>query len=242
MCPVPACVLERFSENDSAMTDTNKPVIEFLEKFEPEVFWHQHGRKIIWGAIAVLAGGVIYVQMQRQAGERETEAATRLAQATEPGLIVPLVKEFSGKNIGAQALLRLAELYSQAGRLPEALAAYQEFLTTYPQHPLVDSAQLGQAASLETAGKLEDAKARYIQLSSKFSGYTAVAAKLGAARCAEVLGQTKEARQYYEELAPVIAGSPWALTTAIRLDVLNRTPEAPVTGIAPLPLSSEIVK
>jgi len=223
------------------MTDVNKAA-ELLEQFEPEIFWQQHGRKIIWGAIAVLAVGVIYVQMQRQAGERENEAATRLSQATDPGLIVPLVKEFSGKNIGAQALLRLAELHAQAGRLPEALAAYQEFLTTYPQHPLVDSAQLGQAATLEIAGKLEDAKARYIQLASKFSGYTAVAAKLGAARCAEVLGQTKEARQYYEELAPVIAGSPWALTTAIRLDVLNRTPEAPVTGLSPLSPSSEIVK
>jgi len=225
------------------MAETNKTAVELLDQFEPDLFWQQHGRKIVWGVVAVLAIGVIIVQMQRQASEHESEAATRLALATDPGVLMQLAHESQGKTLGAQALLRLAELHSQAGRLVEAQAAYQEFLTVYPHHPLADAAQLGQAATMETAGKLEEAKARYLQLAFKFNGYAVVPAKLGAARCAEALGQGKEARQLYEELTSVVAGTPWALSVAIRLDVLSRSQETGVTAVAlPSPTASVFTK
>ena len=224
------------------MAETNKTAVELLDQFEPDLFWQQHGRKIVWGVIAVLAIGVIVVQIQRQAAEREGEAATRLAQATDPSLMLQLAHESQGKTLGAQALLRAADLFAQAGRLPEALAAYQEFLTGYPQHPLIGTAQLGQAATLEMTGKLEEAKARYLQLASKFSAYTAVPAKLGAARCAEALGQAKEARQFYEELTPSVAGTPWALSVAIRMDVLSRSQEPLAAGAGlPVPVGQKTI-
>ena len=216
------------------MAEINKSAAELLTQLEPELFWQLHGRKIVWGVVAVLAAVVVVVQVQRQAADREVEAAERVAQTVDPGLLQPLAREYKGKNLGAQALLRLADVHSQAGRLTEAQAAYQEFLTVYPQHPLADSAQLGQAATLEAAGKLEDAKARYLQIVSRPNSYATVAAKLGVARCAETLGQTKEARQYYEELAPAVAGTQWALPVALRLDVLARSKEAEVAGVRPV--------
>ena len=216
------------------MAEIKKPAVELLTQLEPELFWQLHGRNIVWGFVAVLAAIVVVVQVQRQAAERETESADRIAQAVEPGLLLQLAHEYKGKNLGAQALLRLADVQTQAGHLTEALGAYQEFLTAYPQHPLVDSAQLGQAASLESAGKLEDAKARYLQLSARPGSYTSIAAKLGAARCAETLGQTKEARQLYEELAPVVAGTQWALPVALRLDVLARSKETAIASVSPV--------
>ena len=216
------------------MAEINKSAAELLTQLEPELFWQLHGRKIVWGVVAVLAAVVVVVQVQRQAADREVEAAERVAQTVDPGLLQPLAREYKGKNLGAQALLRLADVHSQAGRLTEAQAAYQEFLTVYPQHPLADSAQLGQAATLEAAGKFEDAKARYLQIVSRPNSYATVAAKLGVARCAETLGQTKEARQYYEELAPAVAGTQWALPVALRLDVLARSKEAEVAGVRPV--------
>lgn len=215
------------------MADINKTAVEFMNQFEPDLFWQRHGRKILWGVVVVLAVGVIAVQMQRQAAEREEEAAVRLAQATDPLTLGQLASEYKGKEIGAQACLRLANLQSQAGHLPETAAAYQEFLTVYPQHPLADAAQLGQAASLEASGKLEEAKIRYLQITTRPSSYTVVAAKLGAARCAEALGQTKDAVQLYEELVPAVAGTQWAVPVAIRLDVLARSQETVVTGAGP---------
>jgi len=215
------------------MAETNKTTADFLKQFEPELFWQQHGRKILWGIVAALALVLIFVKVQRKAAESENEAAARVAQATEPVTLMQLASEYKGKNIGAQALLRLADVQSHAGRSTEALKAYQEFLTVYPQHPLVDSAQLGQAETMEAAGQLEDAKARYLQMASRFSPY-AVAAKLGAARCAEALGQTKEARQLYEELVPVVGGTQRELPVVLRLDVLARSKETAVTGAVPM--------
>ena len=225
------------------MAEINKSAVELLTQLEPELFWQLHGRKIVWGFVAVLAAIVVVVQVQRQAAERETESAERIAQAVEPGLLLQLAREYKGKNIGAQALLRLADVQTQAGRITEALGVYQEFLTAYPQHPLVDSAQLGQAASMESVGKLEDAKLHYLQMSARPGSYTSIAAKLGAARCAETLGQTKEARQLYEELAPVVAGTQWALPVTLRLDVLARSKETAVTSVSPVaPIASEAAK
>ena len=227
-CPlanVPACVWDDFVENGGVMADVNKTVVEFMEQFEPDLFWQAHGRKILWGVVGALAIGVIVVQMQRQATAREEEAAVRLAQTTEPMALLQLAREYKGRGVGAQAYLQLANLQSQAGHLPETMAAYQEFLTIYPHHPLVAAAQLGQAESLEASGKLEEAKLQYSQIAYRSSSYTTVAAKLGAARCAEALGQTKEAVQIYEELMPAVAGPPWAVPVAIRLDVLARSRE-----------------
>ena len=227
-CPlanVPACVWDDFVENGGVMADVNKTVVEFMEQFEPDLFWQAHGRKILWGVVGALAIGVIAVQMQHQAAAREEEAAVRLAQTTEPMALLQLAREYKGRGVGAQAYLQLANLQSQAGHLPETMAAYQEFLTIYPHHPLVAAAQLGQAESLEASGKLEEAKLQYSQIAYRPSSYTTVAAKLGAARCAEALGQTKEAAQIYEELMPAVAGTPWAVPVAIRLDVLARSRE-----------------
>ena len=67
--------------------------------------------------IAVLAIGVIVVQIQRHAAERESEAAIRLAQATDPVIISQLAHEFQGKSLGAQAVLRLAENFPAGRRL-----------------------------------------------------------------------------------------------------------------------------
>ncbi|MEI8316147.1 MAG: tetratricopeptide repeat protein [Verrucomicrobiota bacterium] len=207
------------------MADVNKTGMEFMEQFEPDLFWQTHGRKILWGLVGALAIGVVVVRMQRQAAEREEVAAARLAQTTEPLDLQQLAHEYKGKEIGAQAYLRLANLQAQAGHLPEALAAYQEFLTVYPQHSLAAAAQLGQATSLETLGKLEDAKIQYARLATRPNSYTVISAKLGEARCAEALGRTKEAIQLYEELVPAITGTQWALPVAIRLEVLARSQE-----------------
>ena len=98
------------------MAETNKSPVELLAKIEPELFWQQQGRKIVWGLVAVLAIVVVVVHVQRQAAERENEAAVRVAQAADPDVLLQLARAYPGKNVGAQALLRAADLQSQAGR------------------------------------------------------------------------------------------------------------------------------
>ena len=126
----------------AAMAETTKQDVKFLEQFEPDVFWQQHGRKILWGFAAVAAIALIAVYKQRQAAEREEAAAVRLSQANDPATLQAIAKDFPEKPVGAQALLRLAELHFEAGHYPAATAAYQELLTRFPSSPLAEPVRL----------------------------------------------------------------------------------------------------
>lgn len=205
------------------MTDISKHDQQFLAQFEPDVFWQQHGKKITWAIVAILAIGLIAAWRQRQATEHEESGAARLTQAMDENSLRQLSQEFGSSPVGAQALLRLADMQFAGGRPADAAATYQQFLSGFPAHALVDSAKLGQAAALEAQGNFEGAKTQYLQIASSINSYTAVAAKIGAARCAEALGQTKEARQRYEDVLPAVMKTPWETTIAIRLAVLARS-------------------
>jgi len=208
------------------VAESTKQDFEFLQQFEPDVFWQQHGKKIMAAVAVVVAVGLIAYYRQQQAVEQEQLAATRLAQASDTGTLRQLAQEFRGKGLAAQALMRLAEAESQAGKYKEAAAAYQEFLGMFPNHSLVASAQLGLAVAQEAQGNFELAKGQYEQLvNARPNSYTVVAAKLGAARCAEALGQTKEALQRYEEVKPVIQSSAWETEVGVRYLVLSRMTE-----------------
>lgn len=218
------------------MAEPNKQDAAFLQQFEPDVFWQQHGKKVLGGlaALAVVGFGAYYYQ--RQAAEQEEAAAAQIALAVDPATLQRLAQDFQGKPIGAQALLRLAEMQMLAGRNKEAGEAFQSFLTQFPNHPMTESALLGLAAAQESAGDFQAAKTQYQQiLLSRPSSYVAIAAKLGAARCAEALGLTKEALQAYEELRPALRGSPWETEVNLRYMVLIRTQPAVSAAPAPAP-------
>lgn len=207
------------------MAEPSKTDLQFLDQFEPDVFWQQHGKKVLMGLVAVAAIVLIFVLRQRQAEQAEAEAARRLAQAGDPGSLQRIATEYRTKPLGAQALFRLADLHYQAGRLAEAAAAYQELINNHAQHPLIDTARLGLAAVSEAQGNFEAARDQYNQLASRPGSYAAIAGKIGLARCLEALGQIKQARQLYEELMPSVMGTPWEAEVSIRWAVLGRDAE-----------------
>jgi TolA-binding protein len=223
------------------VAETSKQDIEFLKQFEPDVFWQQHGKKILAGlAVALLVGLFMYYR-QRSATEQAEAAAAQLAAARDPATLQRIAQDYRGQPIGAQALLRLAQEEAHAGRYPQAGEAYQSFLAQYPSHAMADTAQLGLAAVQEAQGDFQNAKMRYEQiLRSRPGSYTAIAAKLGYARCCEALGLTKEAMQAYEELRPVTRGSAWETEVTLRWMVLSRSqppaalpPAVPEAGATP---------
>jgi TolA-binding protein len=210
--------------------------LDFLKQFEPDVFWQQHGRKILWGVGIVLAIVLVVVWRQRQAAREETEAAMRLATAGDAASLSRIIQDYRGKEVAAQAAFRLAGLQFQQGNYPAAGEAYQSFLTQFPNHPLRESAQLGLAIVQEAEGNFEGAKTQYHQIVAEHpNGYTSVAARMGEARCAEALGQVKEARQMYEELLAMTQNSPWQAEAYLRWTVLSRSPEA----AAPPPIAPQ---
>ena len=205
------------------MAEISKSDAGFLGQFEPDLFWEQHGRKVVVGLVAVLAVGLGIVYWRNQRAEEEERAAVRLATARDPYSLQGIIKDYPGKEVAAQALLRLGDLYFQQGMLADAANAYQQFLAAFPRDDQVPAALLGLATIQEASGNFAAAKEQYIQLvTSRPNAYTSIAAKLGAARCAFKLGQKKEARQLYEELLPVVQETPWQMETQLGWTLLAR--------------------
>jgi TolA-binding protein len=217
---------------EGTVSETSKQDVEFLKQFEPDVFWQQHGKKILTGVVVVVLIGLAVYYWQKQAAAQEEAAAAELSMTTDPATLQRLAKDYQGKAVGAQALLRIAELENQARHFKEAAAAFQSFFSQYPNHPLAETAQLGSAAAQEAQGNFQEAKTQYQQiLLGHPSSYTAIAAKLGMARCDEALGLTKEALQIYEELRPAVRGLPWETEVYVRSMVLSRS--QPAEAMAP---------
>ena len=212
------------------------------EQFEPDFFWQQHGKKIIYAVLALLAIGAVMYVWQRQQAEEADRLVQRLATATNPQTLESIIHDYPGKPAAKEALLRLANMYAQIGRPTDAAGFYQRFLNEFPGDPLTESALLGLAGVEESQSNFAGAKTRYLELVTAHpNGFAVKSAKLGAARCAEALGQLKEARQLYEEvLASAREGSPLFEAAAIRSLVLRRDSSAAAseTSVAAGPESS----
>jgi TolA-binding protein len=213
------------------VAETTKQDLEFLQRFEPDVFWEQHGKKVLIGLGALILIGLAAFYRQRQSAEQQEAASAELARATDPAALERIAQSYRGKPLAAQALLRMAEQQAEKGQYKAAEATFQRFLQEFPRHEMVASAKLGLAAMQEAQGNFEAAKSQYQQLAaSSPTGYAAVPARLGVARCADALGQVKEAQQAYEELRPMIQGSPWETEVYIRSMVLGRSQTASPTN------------
>ena len=205
------------------MQGTSRSDIRVVDQFEPEVFWEQHGKKIITAGVAILVVGLVIFYWQRQTAEREQRAVASLAGAMNVQALERIVGDYPKTEVAAQALLQLAEMHFRAGQYNEAGAAYQRFMNDFPNHPLIESALLGIAAVQESQGNLEGAKVQYTKVIASYpKGYASWSARMGAARCFEGLGQIKEAQQAYEEILSAGQGSPWQSEAYLRWVVIGR--------------------
>ena len=205
------------------MTDTNKITFSNLEQFEPDLFWQQYGRKIIWATAVALAIGLVAYLWQQQRLQETDAASAKLAQATDVTSLQQIVQNYPSSDVAAAALIRLADLHFRESRYPEAAAAYQQVLEKYPKHFLTDAVRLGLAAIQEATNNFDGARSLYSQLvNANPHGYAAVAAKLGAARCTELLGQPNEARQAYNEVMASDKAGAWQGEAFFRWTVLGR--------------------
>jgi len=210
------------------VTETNKIKFSDFEQFEPDLFWQEHGRKIIWATAAALAIGLVAYLWQQQRLQEADAASAKLAQATDAASLQQIVQNYPSTDVATAALIRLADLHFREGRYQEAAAAYQQFLEKYPKHFLADAARLGLAAIQEAVNNFDGARSLYSQLvSANPNGYVVVAAKLGVARCMELLGQPNEARQAYNEVMASDKAGAWQGEAFFRWTVLGRLSAKP---------------
>lgn len=210
------------------MTETSKFNLSELEQFEPDLFWQEHGRKVLWATAAALAVGLAAYLWQQQRAQEADAACAKLAQATDAASLQQIIQNYADSDVVPVAMIRLSDIQFREGRYPDAAAGYQRFLEKHPKHFLADAARLGLASIQESLGNADGARTLYTQLiSANPNGYAVMAAKLGVARCAEMMGQPNEARQTYNEVMASDKAGSWQGEAFFRWTILGRLSAQP---------------
>jgi len=132
------------------------------------LFWHTHKNNILLGILAVLAigGGSLAWYVNSTMTAKNSVAA--LAVANEIPQLEAVIKNYGGTMPAADAILLVAAANQKAGKLDESTAAFQNFLKSFPAHPLAGGALLGIGQNQDAAGNSKDAVATYKQVVEKY--------------------------------------------------------------------------
>ena len=210
-------------------------------------------KKLLIGAAGVgvaIAAYSIY-QWHRNEAEAEATAAfykiqTPASQTERPGgpdaqAFLQVARTHSGTSAGAQALLFGAEGLFRENKFDEAKKEFENFLRTYPNHPVAFTASLGIAACLDAINKTDEALAADQEVVNRYPG-SAVAsqAKLGLARIYKTKGDLAQTLKIYDELARPPVSSAWGAEASSRREQLvghhpelvKTNPPAPVLPLA----------
>ena len=210
-----------------ATSDSNEPKPATPAPHQPQefdllAFWIQYRRLIIrLVAVALLAvicwGAWLFMDYRRRAGSQDA-----LANAKNAADLRAVATNWSGTPAAGTAALRLAEELRKEGKAGEAAQALKEFLGKYPVHPLRIPAAHALAASLETAGKLDEALAAYQQFGSAH-GRSAFAplAFIGQARVLMSLKRPEEAQKVLESVEEKYPGNPFVDDAHTLLDEIK---------------------
>ena len=146
----------------------NDDAVVERDEIDAALFWHTHKKNILLGILAVLVivGGSLgwYVSSTMTANN----SVTALAVASDVPQFEAVVKNYGGTMPAADAMLLVAAANQKAGKLDESTAAFQNFLKSFPTHPLAGGALLGIGQNQDAAGNSKEAAATYQQVVEKY--------------------------------------------------------------------------
>ena len=180
------------------------------QEFDLLAFWIQHQRLIIRLVIVALLGvlgwgAFLFMEYRKRAGSEDA-----LANAKTAADYRKVAADWPGTPAAGTASIELAEALRKEGKPAEAAQALREFLGKYPLHPFRVNAAHALAASLETAGKFDEALTAYQQFGTAH-GRSAFAplAFIGQARVLIALNRTDEAQRVLESVDQKFPGNPF---------------------------------
>jgi predicted negative regulator of RcsB-dependent stress response len=118
---------------------------------------------IVAVVILVLGGFIYYYNQQNQRALLETDAREALMKSTTAEEMAKVADQFPGTDHASMALLSAGQTSFDKGDYDAAAKSYQRVVSgTDVDEQLRISARLGLAASLESAGKIDDAINAYL--------------------------------------------------------------------------------
>lgn len=214
--------------------------------------WAEKNKKLLIYAVAGLgvAGIVIYYQVQARS-EKVAAAGKELSQTifTQMGrpdlaataeALLKVANTHAGTPAGAQALMLGAGNLFNAGKHPEAQAAYERFRKEYSGNPLMPQAIYGAGTALAAQGKWDDAARAFKDVVDQHAkAPVARQAKYALAHAYEAQGKPEQALPLYQDITRDGFGGSVATESAQRAEALalHIKPPAPspieATNVAP---------
>jgi hypothetical protein len=205
------------------------------QEFDLLAFWIQYRRLIIRLFVVALIGvavwgAFLFMEYRKRAGSEEA-----LVNAKTTVDFRKVSTDWPGTPAAGTATIRLAEELRKEGKAAEAADALRDFLAKYPVHPLRVGASHALAASLETAGKLDEALAAYQQFGTAHgrSAFAPLAA-IGQARVLLAKDKPEEAQKILESVEQKYQGSPFVFEARQLLDEIKNA-AGKKTGGSPRP-------
>lgn len=176
--------------------------------------WFETNKKqALWGAVIVVAAGLIVGFMMWRKAEKEIEAGEALSAVSVPytaginrngnisDAYLKVANNYTGTRAAARAVLMAAgEDYLQ-GRFDQARTTFERFRREHGDSPLAGQAMLGIAASYEAQGKNAEAITAYKDLVEHRPNDTAVPqAKFALANLLEHDNKPEQALNYFEDI------------------------------------------
>ncbi|NOT33188.1 MAG: tetratricopeptide repeat protein [Candidatus Eisenbacteria bacterium] len=180
------------------LADQGGEAIERLQSF-----WARSGR-ILLAALGILilvgAGGYF---MRRNQQNRESQAATKVAEATayywqgdyarSTELAKQVSTQFAGTRSGADALRLLGDNQFWNGEFKPAAESYRKYLQKSGSGLLADAARRSLAYALESDHQYAEAAKAYDELVGRFDRASSAEFLWASARCLRALGQGDQA-------------------------------------------------
>lgn len=138
------------------------------DEIDAALFWHTHRKNILFGILAVLAIGGGSLAWYVHSTLTAKAAVAALAEAKDIPQLEAVAKNYGGSMPAADAILLVAAANQKAGKFDESTAAFQNFLNSFPAHPLAGAALLGIGQNQDAAGNSKEALATYQQVVEKY--------------------------------------------------------------------------
>jgi predicted negative regulator of RcsB-dependent stress response len=166
---------------------------------QTQVFWVRYRNAIIAAVLVLLLALAAFGAYKFYTMRRNAAAAAQLAGAKEAPDYQKVFNDYPGTPAASSAYLLLASLQRDKQQYSEANATLQTFISKFPKHELVTSAQMAMAGNLESMNKPDDALALYAQIASKSpQSFNAPLALLAQVPILKQKGRIDEARRVCE--------------------------------------------
>jgi tetratricopeptide (TPR) repeat protein len=224
---------------------------------------HQNLIAVVIVAVLVIFGGTLYLKWTRQTSRNsaadilaDVEAQGQRALLEDPekrpdevsqvlsryDSLASSYPETSSARVG---LVQAGDLLVKSGRPADAISYYDRAMAAAGKGPIAGLARRGKAVALEASGDYRKAIEHYSYFADDSTTLEGVQANWNIGRCYELLGETDQARAYYEKAAQYGEDSDWAELARFRLSELARgvapaiQPEPRADEAAPVPPVAE---